>query len=273
MTHISSPIDAPATTSDALLRWSGGAWFVTAAVGQLAFIGFILGFYGVKTLSGDLAGWNDKPLIDGYIEGDTAGNSMFAAHALMAAVMTLTGLMQLTPQLRRRAPERHPASGRLFLVTAGALAAGGLWVGVVGGGYLSVVSLAALALNAVLILAFAPIALHFAMRREIDTHRRWAMRLFMVASGVWFLRIFMMAWIIIAQGPVGMNRTLSGPMDVVMVFGCYLIPLAFLELYRNAQESRSSALKIAIALLVLVATGVTAAGVFGTVAFMWGPYM
>jgi hypothetical protein len=91
------------------LRWSSRLWFVVAAVGQAAFIGFILAFYGVRTATGNFAGWNDKPLIDGYIKGDrTTGNFVFAAHVLLASVVTLAGLMQLIPATAPQRPD--PAS-------------------------------------------------------------------------------------------------------------------------------------------------------------------
>ncbi|WP_292087982.1 DUF2306 domain-containing protein [Brevundimonas sp.] len=101
-----------------LLRWAGAAWFVAAVVGQAAFIVFILAFYGLRTATGNFAGWNDKPLIDGYVAGDDLGNLVFIAHVLMAAVVTLGGLMQLWPALRRRLPRLHRWTGRAFLVVA-----------------------------------------------------------------------------------------------------------------------------------------------------------
>ena len=53
------PLGAPT----ALPRRSAFIWLLTAAVGQAAFVWMILAHYGRKTLSGDLAGWNDKPLM------------------------------------------------------------------------------------------------------------------------------------------------------------------------------------------------------------------
>ena len=97
------------------LRWSARSWLLVAAIGQAALIGFILLFYGVRTVTGNFAGWNDKPLIDGYIAGDGAGNAVFAAHVLIAALVTFGGLMQLVPAIRRRAPALHRWSGRVFL--------------------------------------------------------------------------------------------------------------------------------------------------------------
>lgn len=261
------------SASAGALQWAGRIWFLVAAFGQAAFIWFILAFYGTRTAAGDFAGWNDKPLIDGYIEGDHAGNLVFAAHVLLASVLTLAGLMQLIPPLRRRFPALHRWTGRVFLVVAIFMALSGVWLTVVRGTQLSSISAVAILINSVLILIFAALAWHNAVKRRIDTHRKWAMRTFMVVSGVWFLRVGLMGWVIVNQGPVGMTNTLSGPADVVLTFGSYLIPLAMLELYFRAGSSAITVLKALVAALVFAATAFTAIGVFGTIALMWWPYL
>ncbi|OJU13769.1 MAG: hypothetical protein BGN86_15465 [Caulobacterales bacterium 68-7] len=255
------------------LRRSGLAWFIAAVVGQGAFVWMILAHYGRLTLAGDLAGWNDKPLIKGYVPGDGMGNAVFAAHVLLAAVVTVGGLLQLIPSLRRRLPTLHRWNGRLFFVVAYVMAFGGLWLTWVRHTYLSLISAVAVSLNGVLIVVFATLAWRLAMRRDLAAHRRWALRAFLVVNGVWFLRIGMMAWMLGTGGRVGMNNTLSGPVDVVLQFGAYLVPLAVLELWFRAQDSARPVLRWAAVGALLLAAGVTALGTVGAVAFMWGPYM
>lgn len=262
-----------ATASSALLRRAGVAWFSVAALGQTAFIGFIIAYYGVRTATGNFAGWNDKPIIDGYIEGDHAGNFVFAAHVLLAAVVTLGGLMQLIPAIRRRWPALHRWTGRTFLTIAVFMALSGIWMAVARGTYLSVISAVAILINGVLILAFAWLAWRHARAHRFEVHRRWAMRTFMVVSGVWFLRVGIMGWVVLNRGPAGLTDDMSGPVDTVLTFGSYLIPLALLELYFVAQRSRFAVVKVATAGLIGLAALYTALGVFGTVAFMWGPYL
>ena len=268
---MSSSTVAPLST--AALRWSVRGWLLIAACGQVAFIGFILLFYGVRTVTGNFAGWNDKPLIDGYIAGDGAGNAVFAAHVLIAALLTILGLMQLVPAIRRRAPALHRWSGRIFLSMAVLTAVSGIWLTLARGTYLSVVSAVAILLDAVLILAFAALAWRAALKRRFAEHRVWALRTFMVVSGVWFLRVGLMGWVLLNQGPVGMNKTMSGPANVVLAFGCYLIPLAVLELYLVADRSPRSGLKLLAAGVILLAALFTAVGVFGTTMLMWAPYV
>ena len=272
MSSQSSP--APVTGAAAgALRWAGILWFLVAAIGQAAFVGFILAFYGTRTAAGNYAGWNDKPLIDGYIAGDGTGNFVFAAHVLLASVVTLAGLMQLVPAIRRTFPALHRWSGRTFLVVAGFMALSGFWLTLVRGTSLSAVSSAAILVDGLLILIFGGLAWRHAVKRRFDQHRVWAMRTFMAVSGVWFLRVGIMGWVLVNQGPVGMSDSLSGPADIVLVFGSYLIPLGLLELYFRAGRSAHAAPKLLTAALVLVAAAFTAIGVFGTIALMWGPYL
>lgn len=272
MSSIQSPTP-PAGVAARALRGAGVLWFLVAAFGQAAFIGFILAFYGARTAAGNFAGWNDKPLIDGYIEGDHAGNVVFAAHVLLASVVTFAGLMQLVPPLRRRFPAWHRWTGRTFLVIAGFMALSGFWLTIVRGTSLSAVSSVAIVIDGLLILVFAGVTWRHAVKRRFERHRIWAMRTFMVVSGVWFLRVGLMGWVVVNQGPVGMTEDLSGPADIVLTFGSYLIPLALLELYFRAGRSRHAALKGFVAALVFAAAAFTAIGVFGTIAFMWGPYL
>ena len=95
----------------------------------------------------------------------------------------------------------------------------------------------------------------------------------MVVNGVWFLRVAIMGWVVVSGGGLGMNRTLSGPADIVLQFGSYLIPLAALEVYLRAQRSARPVVKRLAAGLVIAMTVVTAVGAVGATLFMWGPYM
>lgn len=266
-------MSTPSPRSAAALRWASVLWFVVAAVGQAAFIGFILAFYGVRTATGNFAGWNDKPLIDGYIKGDDLGNVVFAAHVLLASVVTLCGLMQLIPGLRRGWPRLHRWTGRTFLGLAIFMALSGAGLSVVRGTYLSVISAVAILINGLLILIFAGLAWRHAVKRRFAEHRLWALRTFMVVSGVWFLRVGLMGWVVVNRGPVGMTKDMSGPADIVLTFGSYLIPLAFLELHGAAERSANGALKVLTAAAVVAASVFMALGVFGTIAFMWAPYL
>ena len=271
MTSIAQAGAVPA--SQTFLRITGRVWFVVAAIGQLAFVSFILAYYGVRTASGNWEGWNDKPLIDGHIEGDTMGNLVFVAHVLPAAIITLGGVLQLAPHIRRAAPAFHRWNGRLFLLLAYTGAASGLWLTLVRGTQLSWVATVAILIDATLIFVFATLAWRFALARRFDIHQRWAMRTFLVVNGVWFLRVGIMGWVVLNQGPVGMTENMDGPADIVLNFSAYLLPIAVLEVYYAAQRSRRALQQYTAGAFVLALTAFMAVGVFGTVTLMWGPYL
>lgn len=260
-------------TAASVLKGVTRFWFITAMVGQLAFIVFILGFYGVRTLTANFAGWNDKALITGHVEGDLMGNAMFAVHVLLAAAMTLLGLVQPVPQIRLKAPVIHRWSGRAFLMLAVILALTGFWMTWIRGSHISIESGIAVSLNGVLILVFAGLALRYALTRQIRLHEIWALRLFMVASGVWFFRVFIMAWMLIGGGAYGTSGDLQSVIDPVLEFGSYLIPLALLEVWRRARSSTSGGVKIGASAVLFFATVLMGAGIFGTITRMWMPYL
>jgi hypothetical protein len=261
------------STGHRLQGRSAAAWFVAAAIGQTAFIWMIIAHYGVKTLAGDPAGWNEKPLIKGHVAGGSTGNMMFAAHVLLAALVTAGGLLQLLPALRHRVPAAHRRIGRMFLSLSMVMALSGLWLTWVRGTYLSPVSAIAVSVDGVLILAFAALAWQSALKRDFVAHRRWALRTFMVVSGVWFLRVGIMAWVLLSDGGVGMNDSLSGPADILLQFGAYLVPLALLEAHFHANASGEPAVRRAVAGLILVMTLVMLIGIAGAISLMWWPYM
>ncbi len=255
------------------LRFAAAGWFVVAVVGQAAFLAFITVFYGGTTLSGNFSGWNAKPLITGYVAGDFLGNLQFAAHVLLAAVVTAGGVLQFVPWIRRRARSFHRWNGRVYVTLGGALALGGLWLVWVRGTYLTIAGAMSISLLAILILVFGAMVARRARERRIADHRRWALRFFIAMSGVWFQRIGYMAWIALNGAPVGIGPRMDGWFDIVWGFGCYLVPLAVLELYLWAGARGGVVAKTATAALLVGATAFTAVGIAGAAAIMWWPYL
>jgi hypothetical protein len=244
---------------------------VATLVGQLLFLCFILLFYYRTTLGGDFAGWNAKPLITGHVPGDTAGNGQFAIHVLTAGVMTLAGLVQLVPAVRARWPRLHRWSGRLFLTAALLLSLGGLWLTWGRGSYLTLTGAVAISLDALLIIGFGTLAWRAARRRDFAAHRRWALRTFMAASAVWFMRVGYMAWGI-GTGGAGIGPRMNGPFDLVWAFGTYLLPLAVLEIYLRAERGGAATRRAAEALL-WVGAALILAGSASAWMLMWGPHV
>jgi hypothetical protein len=264
-------LSTPEASSTALPR-AVRLWMLVTALGQAMFLFYILGFYIPPALRGTFADWSrHRQVIHGYVAGDTTGNIMFGAHVAVAAVLTLGGVLQLWPALRRKAPALHRWNGRLFVATALFAALGGLWLVWVRGSHLGLANAASITLNAVLILAFVALAWRAARARDFAAHADWAIRSFLVVSGVWFLRIGVMAFALVAGGVFGAPKPMIQGFFTVWGFGSVLVPLMVFELYRRARASRSAATKTAMAVTLIALTGLMAVGIGGATMMMWMP--
>lgn len=255
------------------LTASARLWFCVAVAGQLLFAAYVLVFYGGAVAGANLALWN-KVLPRGYVPGDTAGNLAVGAHMLMAVIITLAGALQLLPRLRVRAPRFHRWNGRLYVVLAVAASLIGLYMVWVRGSLGSFTQHLAISLNAVLIVLCAVMAVRHARARHLAAHRRWALRLFLVVSGVWFFRVGLTFWILINKGPVGFDPvTFQGPFLVLLTFAQTLVPLAVLELYLRAQQGSGAALRAATAAAIAALTVAMGVGIFAAAMMLWLPHM
>jgi hypothetical protein len=258
-------------TASKALRIAAISWLVVAILGQLVFAAYVMGFYGRAALQGRLADWT-KVLSYGHVPGDSFGNLMIWMHLIFTVFIILGGALQLIPRVRRVAPAIHRINGRAYLVAAAVLSASGiimLWTrGSVGGVWQHIGT----TVNGVLIIAFAWMAWRNAVAKQLDVHRRWALRLFLAVSGVWFFRVGLMFWIVVNRGPAGFNpKTFDGPFLIFLSFAQYLLPLAVLELYFWAQRSKGTTPRIAVSALLAAATLVTATGIGAASMIMWLP--
>lgn len=255
-----------------LLKRSAQICFAAIAGGQLLFIAFIVAFYYPSTLSGRWSDWDNKPLIEGHVAGDPTGNAFFAVHVILAAVITFAGLLQLLPALRSRVPAIHRWTGRVYMLTAAAMALGGLWLVWVRGTYLNTIGALGISMNAVLILSCAALAWNTARARRFGDHRRWALRLFAVVSAVWYMRVGYMAWGI-ATGGAGIGKAMDGWFDITLAFANSLVPLTVTEAYLRAQAARGSGIGFAVSGLLFICALIVAGGSVGAWLMMWRPYL
>jgi Predicted membrane protein (DUF2306) len=258
--------------AESTLERAAKFWFGMTVFGQSLFFVFIVAFYYPSTLSGRFSVWNSKPIITGFQVGDLAGNLMFAAHVLLAALITGAGLVQLLHPIRSRWPAVHRWNGRVYLITAVLLALGGLWMVWSRGAYMNLAGAIGISLDALLIFGCAAMAWRHAHQRRFDLHRRWALRTFVVASAVWFMRVGYMAWAIATGGP-GIGEKMDGPFDLFIAFANSLLPLAILEIFLRVQDRGSKGERFAMAGLLVACGVVIAVGSVGAWLMMWGPYI
>lgn len=255
------------------LQFAAACWFAVAALGQLFFAIYVIGFYGRSAARDDLAAWK-KVLTHGYVPGDTPGNVVLASHLLFAAVVMTGGALQLVPFVRQRWPRFHRWNGRVYLALVTVMSVGGFWMVWARGTVGDLSQYVAISVNALLIVGFAGMALREALARRFVVHRRWALRLFIVVGGVWFFRLALTLWIVVNQGPVGFDpESFTGPALTVIAFGQYLLPLAVLELYFRAQSSRYALASVAMAAGLGVLTLATAAGIATASMLLWLPQL
>ncbi len=258
-------------TAKKMLSWAASAWLVVTAIGQWIFVVYVAGFYLPIIARLGLPGLDETHLPDGYVPGDIAGNLAIGAHLVIAIIIIGLGPLQLMAPIRNRYPRFHRWVGRIYMATALITSLAGLFLvwtrGVLGGvpGHL------AISLDGILIILFGTIAVRHALARRIDKHRDWALRLFVVVSAVWFFRIGMMAWIVLTGG-LGIDfETFTGPFLTFWFFGQMLVPLAIMELYIRARNSRSATLKYSATGMIGVSTLVMMFGIGAATMGMWLP--
>jgi hypothetical protein len=244
---------------------------VVALVGQFAFAFSVASFYGLTALRGNFQAWN-KILAHGYEAGATMGNAALAGHILFATVISIAGALQLIPGVRNRFPAFHRWNGRLFVLAAFTQASTGIYLTLSGRRLVGDVTQHAVSvLGAVLIMACAGLALRYAMARDFTTHRRWALRLFLVASASWFFRLGFFLTLAVF-GPVGFDpTTFSGPLLTFWTFAQYLLPLGALELYLRAQNHPGALRRMATAGVLFVLTLAMGAGIAAVTMASWVP--
>jgi hypothetical protein len=259
------------SVADTALKAATRFWFVVTISGQLLFALGVAAFYGRAALRGDSYAWN-RFMTHGYVPGDRAGNAFAALHVIAAVIIMLAGATQLVPQVRDRLPVFHRWNGRIYMLVAVTTAAAGIYMTWIRGSSGDVSQHLGGSLNAVLVWVFAALALRSALARDFKTHRRWALRLFLVVSAAWFYRIGFFLTMLIFRRPVGFDpSTFTGPFLTFMSFAQYLVPLAILEVYLRARDRADAAGRIATAFGLGLLTVGMGAGIFGVAMFAWVP--
>jgi uncharacterized membrane protein len=257
------------SVADSALKAAARFWFAVTVVGQLIFAFTVASFYALTALRGDYHKWN---FTNGYLPGFSMGNTAVVLHVASAVIIMLAGAVQLVPQVRNRFPVFHRWNGRIYMLTAVTLSVAGLYMtwfrGSVGDLSIHLGS----TLNAVLIWLCGGMALRYALARDFKTHRRWALRFFLVVSASWFFRIGFFLSFLIFRGPFGFDpTTFRGPFLTFMSFGQFLIPLAVLEIYLRAQDRPGALRRMATAGMLFVLTLVMGAGLFAVAMAQWVP--
>jgi hypothetical protein len=246
-------------------------WFSVAVVGQWVFVYYIISFYVGSALTGNIDSWNNV-LQGGIIQGDVIGNLFLISHLLMAIIITVGGPLQIIEKLRNKYRLFHRWNGRIYIATAFVASIGGLYLNFSRENVAGLKMVLGNGLNAAMIMLFAVLALQTALKRNFIAHRRWAIRLFLVISGVWFMRIAYGILAIVTNGSfAGSTENFDGPYDFFVSFGHTLIPIAILEIYFRVQERSNGRNKILMGTGLILLTLLMAVGIFGAAQIFWLP--
>ncbi|MEO0683085.1 MAG: DUF2306 domain-containing protein [Pseudomonadota bacterium] len=217
----------------------GRAASALGAAGALALALLVWPFVAYSAGFGWRGLWGEARETAFFLAGGAAGNAAVFAHMAAGAALTLLAPLQLIGALRRRAPGWHRWVGRTVVALAAATALGGLLYialrGTVGGAAMSL----AFAVYGALMLLSAGQALRFARAGDVARHRRWALRLLLLALGSWLYRVHYGVWEL-SFGMLGRAPDFSGAFDRANLWAFFVPYLLALEL-RFAWERRRRA--------------------------------
>jgi hypothetical protein len=242
-------------------------------IGQWLFAVYILLVFGSPLVNGSLNENSYSHIIKGYVNGDGVGNTIMLVHIIPAALLSMSGVLQIIPYIRRRFAVFHRFNGRFFLSLGLLGAITGLYLTWVRDTRLSDIGSMGITLNGILI----PIAVYFAWKyarlKRFDIHQRWAIHAFLLINGVWMFRLLLMFWFMVNQGPNGNSGKLDGPADIFFSFGCYAIPMLIAELifWAKRQPKKQSYKVILTILITVIGCFVTTICIVAAAMMMWMP--
>lgn len=254
-----------------VLTFAATLWLVVATIGQWAFGLYILLFYGKTTVTGNVDRWKDV-LPHRYVDGPW--KVVVGIHVLLALILVIGGPLQLMPAVRRQFPLFHRWLGRSYVATAVVVSIAGLIMVWTRGTLADPTQHISISIQAIYIISFALVTIRYAKARQFAEHRAWALRLYMVVSGVWFFRVGLMFWLVVNGGPVGFDpETFTGPFLTILAIVTYAVPLPLImvELYLYAQKKQNTALSLFTSALIFLGTIVLGIGIFGATMGLWLP--
>lgn len=258
-----------------ILRALARVCFGVITLGQWLFGAYLISFYYRSALAGDFQKWNNV-LPHGYRPGDWFGNSLMAIHVLLALILVWGGPLQFFAAIRNRFTRFHRNLGKIYLVSAVLVSTSGMVFTWARGSAGDTIMALTNTLQGGYILIFSLIVIKLARKKDIKKHETWAFRLFLVTSGVWFFRVFLMAWLLVNGGPAGFDgNTFTGPFLTFLSVATYAFPvtLGTFELYAYALKTGRKGLLLISSGVLVIAILIISIGIFGAMSGMWLPHM
>ncbi|MDK2595789.1 DUF2306 domain-containing protein [Pseudoalteromonas obscura] len=266
-----SQLKLPTLTAENTLNGATKSWMAVALAGQWAFAIYILSLYALPLAMGSIEKAGAISPAQGLNSNINFQSAMFFAHVLPAALLALSGLFQLLPNVRKRYPRFHRYNGRVFFLLGLSGALTGLYLTWGAGHRLSDIGSLGITLNGVLIPITIYFAWRYAIKKRFDAHQRMAVHSFLLVNGVWTFRLYLMGWYLINQGMNGNTLTLDGPVDIFLSFACYLLPMAMYELILWGKRHRHVSVRWCVAGVACFGVLITLIGLTAAGMMMWYP--
>jgi hypothetical protein len=256
--------------SDRFFRGAQVAAVTASWVSGAIFGAYIIAFYGGTLASGQVEIWN-RTLPRLYEPQTAAATVAIGVHFATGGILLLLGPLQLVAAIRARWPAFHRWVGRVYVLAAALVGAGGLAFillkGTIGGTPMNV----GFGLYGALVVVAAVQTYRFGRARALASHRAWAIRLWALAIGSWLYRMDYGFWLLLTNW-AGHTRGFDGPFDVVMAFFFYVPNLVIAELViRAGQRPWRRALRTVTAVALVAAALLVGAATFFFTKLGWGP--
>jgi len=250
-----------------MLKKSTYVWFLSTILCGWIFITYLLLYYIFPAVYSGLVAWSGNQLVTGYVANDPVGNYFVATHIFVSVLILGLGPLQLVPKIRVKYPVFHSWVGRVYLSAVIITSIAGLYmVWVRGNPQAGLVEHIGTTLGGGLILIFSVLTYYYARIKQIVVHSRWALRLFLVASGVWYIRLGY-GWFYFLDLQSSSVKTFS----IFISYANYLIPLILLEFYFFTSKKQFRLFKSIMVLLFLGVTIFTVLGTVFAIKYVWLP--
>jgi hypothetical protein len=211
------------------------ALVVSSWISGILFALYITGFYLIAHTKPEVEAWNDV-LPQLYSPNEPAAMTGMISHFFTGAILLFFGPIQFSTWLRKNYSYIHRWIGVSYTFAGFITGFGGLVFMLILGAAGGITMLIGFGIYGFLMMVASVQTLRYAMRREFNTHREWAIRLFALGLGSWLYRIGY-GFAFSTTGTTGMGINYSGPLDYFMDFAFFVIPLIVAEMVIQGKRS------------------------------------
>ena len=256
--------------SDRFLKIGGTALVATVWLSATLFGLYILAFYAVSLVKGEMSQWNE--VLPGLYDPNTRNATIgIGVHFAAGGIILVLGCIQLINSIRVKFPALHRWLGRIYILASLAAGIGGLTFIFIKGTIGGIIMDIGFALYGILMILAAVETFRHAYGKRFEKHRAWALRLFALAIGSWLYRMDYGFWFLFTN-ELGHTASFSGPFDYFMDFFFYLPNLLVAEIFIGKHKLlRSAPLKIAASIGLFGATAFLVLATYFFMVHLWGP--